>query len=255
LRELRDEGEFGGKLLEDLEAGSLTATDAVECLTLILEAIQENFGEYRDYNSTTTQSDRGELLYSLLDFLRLRTRYDRIAWNLKPVVWAHEVLIRKGQEQAAEIWRRALRDRVGDEAERFLAELVELQAKYAMRMPTIADRLGERFLRPLSIDRVRALVEPAVAEAEKRESGETAVDFHPTFNRLEQQAEKLTRTPSGVGLDVPPWLIALDDEVQRVRDPLSRNEHRAALQSLFPPRDIDRRLLRTQLRKFKPRET
>ncbi len=130
-----------------------------------------------------------------------------------------------------------------------------MQTKYAMRMPTIADRLGERFLRPLSTDRVRALVEPAVAEAEMRESGETPGDFHPMFNRLEQQAEKLTRTPSGVGLDVPPWLIALDEEVQRVRDPLSRNEHRAALQSLFPPRAVDRRLLRTQLRKFKPKDT
>ena len=255
LRELREDGEFGGKLLEDLDAGTIDRTDAIECLTLILEAVQENYGEYRDYNSTTTQSDRGELIYTLLDFLRLRTRYDRIAWNLKPVVWAHEVLIRKGQDQAAEIWRRALRDRVGNEAERFLTELKELQTKYAMRMPTIADRLGERFLRPLSIDRVRALVEPAVAEAETREAGESAIDFHPTFDRLEQQAEKLTRTPTGVGLDVPPWLIALDEEVQRVRDPLSRNEHRAALQSLFPSREISRKQLAAQLRRFKPKDT
>jgi hypothetical protein len=255
LRELREDGEFGGKLLEDLDAGTIDRTDAIECLTLILEAVQENYGEYRDYNSTTTQSDRGELIYTLLDFLRLRTRYDRIAWNLKPVVWAHEVLIRKGQDQAAEIWRRALRDRVGNEAERFLTELKELQTKYAMRMPTIADRLGERFLRPLSIDRVRALVEPAVAEAETREAGESAIDFHPTFDRLEQQAEKLTRTPTGVGLDVPPWLIALDEEVQRVRDPLSRNEHRAALQSLFPSREISRKQLAAQMRRFKPKDT
>jgi len=42
-------------------------------LSLILEAILENYGEYRDYNSTTTQSDRGDMLYTLLDFLRLRT--------------------------------------------------------------------------------------------------------------------------------------------------------------------------------------
>jgi hypothetical protein len=60
LRELREDGEFGGKLLEDLEAGTVDYADAVECLTLILEAVQENYGEYRDYNSTTTQSDRGD---------------------------------------------------------------------------------------------------------------------------------------------------------------------------------------------------
>ena len=62
----------------------------------MLESIVENYGEYRDYNSTTTQSDRGELLYMLLDFLRLRTRYDRVCWNLKPVVLAHEILVRRG---------------------------------------------------------------------------------------------------------------------------------------------------------------
>ena len=42
--------------------------EAVKHLTIMFEAIAENYAEYRDYNSTTTQSDRGELLYMLLDF-------------------------------------------------------------------------------------------------------------------------------------------------------------------------------------------
>jgi hypothetical protein len=29
------------------------------------------------------------MLYMLLDFLRLRCSYDRVAWNLKPVLVAH----------------------------------------------------------------------------------------------------------------------------------------------------------------------
>jgi len=58
------------KLLSDLESGA-ALEDAAEQLGLVLESIIENYGEYRDYNSTTTQSDRGELLYMLLDFLRL----------------------------------------------------------------------------------------------------------------------------------------------------------------------------------------
>src|SRR5207248_1741904 len=77
------------KLLDDLSAG-VPPDEAAEQLGLVLEAIIENYGEYRDYNSTTTQSDRGELLYMLLDFLRLRTKYDRVCCNLKPVVLAHE---------------------------------------------------------------------------------------------------------------------------------------------------------------------
>src|SRR5207253_3350427 len=141
------------KLLDDLEAGA-PVDEAAEQLGLVLEAIIENYGEYRDYNSTTTQSDRGELLYMLLDFLLLRARYDRVCWNLKPVVLAHEILVRRSQDQAARIWRKALTERINDEADQYLAKLAELQKKYAMRMPTVADRLAERFVRPLTIDRI-----------------------------------------------------------------------------------------------------
>lgn len=247
LTQLRDDGEVELPLLEDLDR-AIPRNEVVEQLTLVLESVHENYGEYRDYNSTTTQSDRGEMLYTLLDFLRLRTRYDRIAWNLKPVVWAHEVLVRKGQEQAALMWRQALHERVSDQSERFLADLAELQKRYAMRMPTVADRLGERFLRPLSIDRVRAFVAPAIAEAQRGGP-------HPIFDLLEQETEALTRQPTGVGLDVPPWLLALEEEVDRVRDPLSRNEHRAALQSLFAPRTIDPDTLHAQLAQFQPKDS
>ncbi|HND54548.1 MAG TPA: hypothetical protein PLV92_19185, partial [Pirellulaceae bacterium] len=193
--------EFSPRLLDEL-GRAIPQSEAVEQLTLILEAIHENYGEYRDYNSTTTQSDRGEMLYTLLDFLRLRTRYDRIAWNLKPVVWVHEVLARRGQENAAAVWRRALSERIHEESDQFMSSLSELQKRYAMRMPTVADRLAERFIRPLAIDRIRAFVAPAVREAE-------AGGPHPVFDLLEKETDLLTLQPSGVGLDPPPWLLAL----------------------------------------------
>ncbi|MHC4181157.1 MAG: hypothetical protein ACYSWU_26975, partial [Planctomycetota bacterium] len=57
------------RLLTELD-GPLKRDDAVYHLSLILEAVVENYSEYIDYNSITTQSDRGEMLYTLLDFLR-----------------------------------------------------------------------------------------------------------------------------------------------------------------------------------------
>ena len=109
-----DESQF--KLLDDLGKKS-RAADAVKHLSLVIEAIVENYAEYRDYNSTTTQSDRGDLLYTLLDFLRLRVHYDRVAWHLKPVLIAHSVLVRRGRSGAAEMWRRALAERTGELAD------------------------------------------------------------------------------------------------------------------------------------------
>ena len=81
------------RLVEELD-GPLPRADAVEQLAIILEAVVDNYVEYRDYNSTTTQSDRGEMLYTLLDFLRLKANYERTHWNLRPVVMAHEILVR-----------------------------------------------------------------------------------------------------------------------------------------------------------------
>ena len=83
------------RLVAELD-GPLSREHAVRWLTVTLEAVVENYAEYIDYNSTTTQSDRGEMLYTLLDYLRLRTSYDQVAWKLQPVVQAHEVLVRVG---------------------------------------------------------------------------------------------------------------------------------------------------------------
>jgi len=203
------EPEVAEHLLADLEQSQASRQAAVEVLSVILEAIVENYGEYRDYNSMTTQSDRGELVYMLLDFLRLRTEYDRICWQLKPVVWAHEILVRGRQTSAAEIWRRELAEQTHQEAESFLRKLAKLQSQYAMRMPTVADRLGERFVRPMVIDRIRALVQPSVEEARHGQPG-------TNFALLRKEIALLTREPTGVGLDVPAWLMALEEEVSAV---------------------------------------
>lgn len=201
--ELRLIGELGDKI---------SRAEAVKHLSLVIEALVENYSEYRDYNSTTTQSDRGDLLYTLLDFLRLRVHYDRVAWHLKPVVTAHAVLVRRGCHPAAETWRRALAERTSELADNLQARGAELRKKYAMRLPTVTDRLAERFVRPLDIDRVRAMIKPAMlALREKPSSGNTREE---PLVALEREIDELTHEPTGVGLDVPAWLTSLEQEVE-----------------------------------------
>lgn len=213
-------------LLRDLGT-RIERAEAVEHLTLILEAIIENFGEYRDYNGTTTQSDHGEMLYCLLDFLRLRTQYDRVSWHLKPVIMAHEILVRRGHIHAAELWRRTLADRISDEAELYLKRLSRLEKKHAMRMSTVSDRLAERFVRPIVIDRVRALVQPAIEEA--REQGP-----HPVFDLLEEETAILTGEATGIGFDVPVWLLSLEEEVDRLRQVTHRHNFQREIRKAVP---------------------
>ena len=134
----------------------ISREDAARWLTIAIEAVVENYREYRDYNTTTTHSDHGEMLYTLVDFLRLRAEYDRVAWNLKPVVMAHEILVRQNRPAAAEMWQQALAERTAEAADANLARFEKLCDEYGIRLASIAERLNERFTRPLAIDRVRA---------------------------------------------------------------------------------------------------
>ncbi len=207
-------------LLADLESGEAGSAE-IEMLELAIECVVENYRVYRDYNTTTTQSDHGERLYCLVDFLRLRANYDRVAWNLKPVVWAHEILVRHGRSVAAEMWCQAFRERTHDVADRHLAELARLSDDYGMRLATVSDRLKERFIRPLVIDRVKALVGPAMfGDPDSRLRA---------YQALENEISGLASEPCGAGLDLPDWLAALEDEVAEAR---SRRNHLPAIDRL-----------------------
>ena len=49
------------RLLDELDRG-IRREDAVRRLEIVLQAVVENYEEYKDYNTTTTQSDYGENL-------------------------------------------------------------------------------------------------------------------------------------------------------------------------------------------------
>ncbi|NOY29379.1 MAG: hypothetical protein GXP28_04140 [Planctomycetes bacterium] len=200
------EDEFS--LIKDINHG-LLRDEAVEQLSLAIETVVENYGNYLDYNTTTTQSDHGEQLYTLVDFLRVQTAYERVAWNLKPVVWAHEILVRRNRATAAEMWCQTFTERTAEEADSHLARLATLSQEYGMRLATVADRVGERFVRPLMIDRIKALVEPALTA--------TDAEGQEVFAALEREIASLAKEPSGAGLDIPDWLAALEEEVTTAR--------------------------------------
>jgi hypothetical protein len=194
-------------LFKDLRT-KLPLKKAAKQLSLILEAVLENFNEYRDYNTTTTQSDSGELLNIFLEFLVLRTKYDRVCWKLNPVIWAHRILVRKQQTNVARMWRRSLKLRVGSEAKRYIALLDTLRKKHSIQMSSVGRRIEGKFGSEMQIDRLTALVKPAMCEADQKQADRA-------FSMLKQEAQAFSRTTIGVGVDLPPWLAALEHEVQQ----------------------------------------
>ena len=128
----------------------------MQYLEVVLHTIAEHYEEYRDYNTTTTWSDYGENLYVLLDFLRLKAKYERYAWRMRPLVLAHEALCRKGLPDVAEKWEKSIADFSRPLAAELMEKLAEKEAEHAVRLRTVRDRIEEKFLRPLALDRLCA---------------------------------------------------------------------------------------------------
>jgi hypothetical protein len=210
IKQEEDEVEIASKLLDDLEKRRIDMRSAAGKLEIILESIAENYSEYVDYNSTTTHSDHGEKLFMLLDMLRVQVGYERISWNLKPVYWVHDSMIRAGCDEAAALWESAVGRRSVNAAEEHLRQYQRLSEKYGMWLPSVHERLQERFVRPLQIDRMCGLVPKAVRHNQTEEA-------KAAFDKLYAQIEIFAKDPMGVGFEMPEWLSLLRNEVMTTR--------------------------------------
>ncbi len=189
-------------LLNAIASGEVPLRHAAARVRLVLESIAENHAEYRDWNSTTSQSDRGEYLHILLDFLRIKAEYDRISWTLRPVGMAHRVLARRGETEAAAAWRSRMREETAATSEGLTRRLAEIESTWGLRLASVADCVQRPFTAVLEQDELESLVEPAVLEL--RAGGAT-----PVADALEQRAESFLGLAAGSGVEVPEWLEQL----------------------------------------------
>jgi hypothetical protein len=207
LEDLMEQSEFDPEieripLLNAIASGEVPLRHAAARVRLVLESIAENHAEYRDWNSTTSQSDRGEYLHILLDFLRIKAEYDRVSWTLRPVGMAHRVLARRGETEAAASWRNRMREETAATSEGLKKRLTEIETNWGLRLASVADCVQRPFTAVLEQDELESLVKPAVREL--RLGGQT-----PAADALEQRAEGLLGLAAGSGVEVPDWLEQL----------------------------------------------
>lgn len=234
------------RLIQDLDSGAVRREDAARRLETVLQAVVENYEEFKDYNTTTTQSDYGENLHVLLDFLRLKTQYDRHAWQFRPLMLAHEVLARHGQATTSLQWEQTLTQFTRDLARQHLESLARLERQHGIRLGTVADRIAERFIKPLALDRLCALIEPCLQEA--RDIQDEAA--RPAFGRLLAELRHYASSPSGVGLDVPGWLRRLENELAKVQLIRRMRTHQAESHQRIPPREVSFEEVERQLQEW-----
>jgi hypothetical protein len=198
------------KLIDDIDQGRIDRDDAEWCLETLYSIVVDKFDRFLEYNTTTTQSDYGQMFYTLLDFLRAEARYDREAWNLTPLVTVHDVLCRHKHLDAASLWADMFEAQTTELADRHLADLAELERRHGMRLPAISDHLNQRLCKSLKVNEMVALVRPAVEELH------SSVAERPTAEQLARQVDVYLEGSWGSGIDIPAWVRALDREATDV---------------------------------------
>jgi hypothetical protein len=229
------------KLAQDLQDGRIDREEAEWCLEFIYSVVVDKFDRFVEYNTTTTQSDYGEKLHCLVDFLRLEAQYDRHAWKLIPLNIAHEVLARQGHLGAAALWEQLCAEHAGEQAEAYVDEYRQLTQLHGMRMPAIGDHLNDRFVKPLAVNRMVALVEQSLKDAR------AGVGDSATFANLEAEINEYVLDSWGSGVDVPEWLQSLSEEVDRVELDSGGGRPGSTAEIELPQTLLDRRALNREL--------
>lgn len=229
-------------LLTAIDEGRLDLEDAVWCLETLYSIVVDKFDRFLEYNTTTTQSDYGQMFYMLLDFLRVEARYDRDAWSLAPLVTVHDVLCRRRLGDAAALWADMFEAQTAELAERHLRDLEALERRHGMRLPAITDHLNQRLFKAMKVNEMVALIRPAVQE--RRRAGQAST---LTIEQLDQKVEAYLTDSWGSGIDIPAWIRALDREAQEVllADEGGRPGAEADLD--FPPVAVTLREFRQQI--------
>ncbi|MBX9655483.1 hypothetical protein K2Y11_17855 [bacterium] len=197
-------------LLRALTSGELSIDKAAEEIDFIARSVLENYDVYRDYNTTTPQSDYGENLQLLMELLRRKTEYERHRWALEPAYIAHNILVRKGRFEWAALVREAFVRETRSTAEMIISGLAETEKKCGFHLQTVRSRINEGFVGQLRLDEVLGLAERSLSE--------DSADSGNAFDSLLKDVEEFCDLHQGSGIDLPEWLRQLENTVDRVLD-------------------------------------
>ena len=148
-----------------------------------------------------------------MDFLRVEAVYDRDAWERIPDSIVHRSLAMAGKQSALTLLEDSFEEASREEANRHVECLQKLEQDYGVHLPGVADRINERFTKPLAVNRMLALIKPTMRpEIDDKEA-------HEKFERLQREIESYMEDIAGSAIDIPQWLQDVGREVNRLEAP------------------------------------
>lgn len=196
------------RLLQDIRRGKISLVKAAKNLQFIAEIILENYAEYVDYNSLTTQSDYGENLHSLLDFLALKERFTRMEWNLTPYMVFYDQLLQKGLWSLADRWEERLVEETASTVSELQEAYSQLSQHHGIHLPILDETLRDGFRGILLRRRMAALARKAVHSKD-------AARHDESLSELWRTIEEFGVRHVVMGASAPSWLLELEEHLNR----------------------------------------
>ncbi|MFL5330580.1 MAG: hypothetical protein ACJ8C4_16885 [Gemmataceae bacterium] len=191
---------------------SMPRSQAIRLIEIIFQAIAENYDEYKDYNTTTSQSDYGNNLFILIDYLRLKTAYERDNWRMRPLFLTHEILCRRRRTGDAARWQEVISVYMQATAQQHLRELERLETRHGVKLRTVRERLEERFVASLAQDRLAAHLAPLWESIRQNDA-----QLNDRLARFKEALSGFSANPVGAGVDTPQWIRRLEREIAQIR--------------------------------------
>lgn len=197
-------------LTEAIEQGVIGRKNAADQLDFIARSMLECYDVYRDYNTTTPQSDYGENLHLVFELLKHRVEYDRYRWALDPAYIAHGTLVRQGLLEAAALLREAIARETVETAQDMADRLAKSENRCGFHLETVRGRIMEGFVGQLRLDQTLALGERSLSDDE-----ESAEESFRTFH---DQVEGWCLEGRGSGVEIPEWLRQVETVIDQALD-------------------------------------
>ena len=196
------------RAFEHVRKGRLAPETLARFLRLTLEPVLSYYSHYIDYNSSTTQSDRGENFMILLRYLMAVGTIHRVLWNCEPFFRFSRVLLQANEPDLARDLGRSVLQYVGPEFGIVHAGLNHLAEETGVRLMTVERVVEDGIDYPLRLEELRYWASQLAEACSQDQAHEAAL-------KLEQLAEEFLAKPRETGFEPPEWLEVLQEEFQR----------------------------------------
>ncbi len=195
-------------VFEKVREGEIPLDEVAAALTAVVEPILTYYTHYIEYNSSTTESDRGENLHLLLRHLLVVACVDRIIWTHELHLHTYRTLLRLDEPELAEHVGQLFAASIRPDLDSLAFWYREAEKLTGVQLATVRRAVTQADVYPLRLEQLRYWAR-RLAEAQTPEVSAQAA------KAIEDLAEQFLAEPQETGFEEPEWFDIIRQEFRR----------------------------------------